>query len=58
MIFKNKVIANGTKTTHLGMKKNCVGTKPDNFIPYLFIFISNRYENHAQGIKTAHLGMK
>ena len=39
MIFKNKVIANGTKTTHLGMKKNCVGTKPDNFIPYLFIYI-------------------
>jgi hypothetical protein len=26
-IFKNKVIANGTKTTYLGMKKNCGGTK-------------------------------
>jgi hypothetical protein len=50
-----KNMTNVTKTSHLGMKKNHGGTEPDNFIPH---FIPNRYEIPAQGIKTAHLGMK
>ena len=48
------------KSVHEGVKKNYGGTEPDSrqVAYHTFLIIPKWYENVAQGMKKAHLGMK